>query len=75
MTKLTKADDARRLTEDQITKRLGELAKEQMNIRFRKATNQQADTSANRAAKREVAQIKTIQNERRRQNAASNKGA
>lgn len=59
MAKLSKIDDVRRLTDDQMTKRLGELAKEQMNIRFRKATNQQADTSANRRAKREVAQIKT----------------
>lgn len=71
MAKQTKIDDARRLTDDQINKRLAELAKEQMNIRFRKATNQQQDTSANRTAKREVAQMKTILNERLR----ANKGA
>jgi large subunit ribosomal protein L29 len=65
MAKLTKIDDIRRLTDDQIEKRLAELAKEQMNIRFRKATNQLDNTTLNRYAKREVAQIKTIQNERR----------
>ncbi|HEY1096322.1 MAG TPA: 50S ribosomal protein L29 [Alphaproteobacteria bacterium] len=70
MAKLTKADDARRLTNDQMEKRLGELAKEQMNIRFRKATNQLENTGLNRQAKREVAQIKTILNERRRLDAA-----
>ena len=67
MAKLTKIDDVRRLTDDQMAKRLNDLAKDQMNIRFRKATNQQADTSANRLAKREVAQIKTEQNARARQ--------
>ncbi len=66
MAKMSKIDDVRRLTDDQMTKRLNDLAKEQMNIRFRKATNQQADTSANRLAKREVAQIKTELNARTR---------
>jgi large subunit ribosomal protein L29 len=72
MAKLTKIDDIRRLTDDQMDKRLAELAKEQMNIRFRKATNQLDNTGLNRQAKREVAQIKTIQNERRLQ--AASKG-
>ena len=70
MTKLTKATDVRRMSDDQMTKRLGELAKEQMNLRFRKATSQLENTGLNRKAKREIAQIKTIQNERRRQGAA-----
>lgn len=74
MAKRTKISDARQLSDDQATKRLNDLAKEQMNIRFRKATQQEANTSLSRAAKREVAQIKTVQNERRRQ-AAANKGA
>ena len=74
MAKLTKIDDVRRLTDDQMAKRLNDLAKDQMNIRFRKATNQQENTTLNRQAKREVAQIKTTLNERRRQ-AAAVKGA
>ena len=76
MAKMSKIDDVRRLTDDQMTKRLNDLAKEQMNIRFRKATNQQADTSATRLAKREVAQIKTELNARTRvATKSSNKGA
>jgi large subunit ribosomal protein L29 len=51
---------------------LGELKREQFNLRFQAATNQLEKPSRTREVRRTIAQIKTLQNERAR--AAQAKG-
>jgi large subunit ribosomal protein L29 len=51
-------------TDDQLAERLGELKREQFNLRFQAATNQLEKPSRVREVRRTIAQIKTLQNER-----------
>ncbi len=57
--KLVKMADIRPMTDDQITKRLDELAKEQMNMRFQKAAGQLPNPKAIAPLRKEVARLKT----------------
>lgn len=59
------ADDIRQLTDDQIQSRINELAKEQLNLRFQKATGQLANPKAGIVLRKENARLKTEQSARR----------
>ena len=53
-------------TDDQLSTQLGELKREQFNLRFQAATNQLEKPSRVREVRRTIAQIKTLQTERTR---------
>jgi large subunit ribosomal protein L29 len=61
-----KPQDVRALTADQLDEQVAKLKKEQFNLRFQRATGQLENTARVRAARRDVARIKTVQNQRRR---------
>lgn len=53
-------------TEDQLGEELGNLKREAFNLRFQAATNQLEKPSRVREVRRDIARIKTLQNERSR---------
>jgi large subunit ribosomal protein L29 len=55
-----KAEDLRVKTPDQLKTDLGQLQKEQFNLRFRRASGQLENTARVRAVRRDIARIKTI---------------
>ena len=59
-------DDLKMKTDDQLSHQLGELKREQFNLRFQSATNQLEKPSRVREVRRTIARIKTLQNERAR---------
>ena len=59
-----KADDLRAKTDDQLDMQLGELKREQFNLRFQSATNQLERPARIREVRRDIARIKTLQGER-----------
>ena len=59
-----KASDVRTMTEDQLADELAKLKKEQFNLRFQKATGQIENTSRVRQIRRDIARIKTSQQQR-----------
>jgi len=61
-----KGEDVRAMTADQLDEQIGKLKKEQFNLRFQRATGQLENTSRVREVRRDVARIKTVQNQRRR---------
>ena len=61
-----KIDDLKTRTDDQLSEQLGELKREQFNLRFQAATNQLEKPSRVREVRRSIAQIKTLQGERSR---------
>jgi large subunit ribosomal protein L29 len=61
-----KPQDVRAMTADQLDEQVAKLKKEQFNLRFQRATGQLENTARVRAARRDVARIKTVQNQRRR---------
>jgi large subunit ribosomal protein L29 len=63
-------DDLKQKTDDQLQQQLGELKREQFNLRFQAATNQIEKPSRIREVRRSIAQIKTLQGERTRSAAA-----
>ena len=63
---MAKTDDLRTRTDDQLSEQLGELKREQFNLRFQAATNQLEKPSRVREVRRTIAQIRTLQNERAR---------
>ena len=65
-----KTDDLRAKTDDQLETQLGELKREQFNLRFQAATNQLEKPSRVKTVRKTIAQIKTLQNQRARQQAA-----
>ncbi|MEL6485616.1 MAG: 50S ribosomal protein L29 [Pseudomonadota bacterium] len=56
--------DLRTKTDDQLAVELVELKREQFNLRFQAATNQLEKASRVKEVRRNIAQIKTLQNER-----------
>ena len=60
-----KAEDVRALSPDQHADELLKLKKEQFNLRFQKATGQLENTARQREIRRDVARIKTMQNQKR----------
>ena len=59
-------EDLKGKSDDQLTDELGELKREQFNLRFQAATNQIEKPSRVREVRRTIARIKTLQNERAR---------
>ena len=51
-------------TDDQLTENLGNLKREQFNLRFQAATNQLEKPSRVREVRRDIARIKTLQAQR-----------
>ena len=63
---MTKATDLRAKTEDQLSETLGELKREAFNLRFQAATSQLEKPSRVKEVRKDIARIKTLQNERSR---------
>ena len=61
---MTAIDDLKVKTDDQLQQQLGELKREQFNLRFQSATNQLEKPSRVREVRRTIARIRTLQNQR-----------
>jgi len=70
---MAKAQDLRAQKDEELEGRLGDLKKEQFNLRFQKASGQLTNTAQFGRVRTEIAQIKTILRERR--SPASSKAA
>ena len=66
---MTKIEDLRTKSDDQLDAQLTELKREQFNLRFQAATNQLEAPARIRQVRRSIAQIKTLQTERARASA------
>ena len=53
-------DDLKQKTDDQLQQQLGELKREQFNLRFQSATNQLEKPARVRVVRRTIARIRTI---------------
>ena len=62
-----KAGDLRARSEDELTEEVDTLGKEIFNLRFQRASGQLENTARVRQVRRDIARIKTILGERRRQ--------
>ena len=62
-------DDLKVATDDQLQQQLGDLKREQFNLRFQAATNQLEKPSRVQTVRKTIARIKTLQNQRARQQA------
>ena len=63
---MTKATDLRAKSDDQLTEELGNLKREAFNLRFQAATSQLEKSSRVKEVRKDIARIKTLQNERSR---------
>ena len=63
-------EDLKQKSDDQLHEQLGELKREQYNLRFQAATNQLEKPSRVRVVRRTIARIKTLQNGRAKTQAA-----
>jgi large subunit ribosomal protein L29 len=63
---MAKATDLRAKSDDQLSEELGNLKREAFNLRFQAATSQLEKSSRVREVRRDIARIKTLQNERTR---------
>ena len=61
---MAKKEDISVKTDDQLSTQLGELKREQFNLRFQSATNQLEKPSRVREVRRTIARIKTLQTAR-----------
>lgn len=61
-----KADEIRDLTSEELQQRLDDSAQEMLNLRMQKVAGQIENPLQIRGARRDMARIKTILNERRR---------
>ena len=61
-----KARQLRDLTNEELEEKMGETRKELFNLRFQSATGALENSARVRSAKREIARILTIKNERER---------
>ena len=57
-------DDLKQKSDDQLQQQLGDLKREQFNLRFQSATNQLEKPSRVRVVRRTIARIKTLQTQR-----------
>ena len=62
---MAKAQDIRAQKNEELEGRLGELKKEQFNLRFQKASGQLTNTAQFGKVRQEISQIKTILRQRR----------
>ena len=58
--------DFKALSDDQLSEELLKLKKEQFNLRFQRATGQLENTSRVRVVRRDVARVKTVAAQKRR---------
>lgn len=65
---MARVDDLRAASDDQLTEQLGQLKREQFNLRFQAATSQLEKPSRVREVRRDIARIKTLQAQRASQN-------
>jgi len=63
-------DDLKPKSDDQLQQQLLELKREQFNLRFQAATNQLEKPSRVREVRKTIARIRTLQNQRAREQAA-----
>jgi large subunit ribosomal protein L29 len=63
---MTKVTEFRGQTDDQLTEQIGNLKKEQFNLRFQKASGQLEATGRIQVVRRDIARIKTLLGERSR---------
>jgi large subunit ribosomal protein L29 len=63
---MSKIADFNARTDDELSSQLGELKREQFNLRFQAATNQLEKPARIREVRRDIARIKTLQTERAR---------
>jgi large subunit ribosomal protein L29 len=61
---MTKIADLQAKTDDELSTQLGELKREQFNLRFQAATNQLERPARIKEVRRDIARIKTLQSER-----------
>ena len=61
---MTKIDDLKVASDDQLATQLGDMKREQFNLRFQAATGQLEKPSRVRAVRRTIARIKTLQGQR-----------
>jgi large subunit ribosomal protein L29 len=67
MSKLkNRREDLRTKTEDQLVEELGNLKREAFNLRFQAATSQLEKPARVTQVRKDIARIKTLQNERSR---------
>ena len=57
---MTKAQDLRAQKPEELEGRLGDLKKEQFNLRFQKASGQLTNTAQFSRVRKEIARVKTI---------------
>ena len=67
---MSKTEDLRQKSNDQLAEELTSLKREQFNLRFQAATNQLEKPARIREVRRSIATIKTLQGERTRAAAA-----
>ena len=67
---MAKKDDIKVQTDDQLQQQLLDLKREQFNLRFQAATNQLEKPSRVTVVRKTIARIKTLQNQRAREQAA-----
>jgi large subunit ribosomal protein L29 len=60
-----KAEDIRTKSLDELEGQLGDLKKEQFNLRFQKATGQLENVARVRQVRRDIARVKTIAAQKR----------
>ncbi len=65
-----RADEIREMTTEDIVARVGELEREQFNLRFKGATQPLEDPLRLRVLRKDIARLKTILRERALQGAA-----
>ena len=61
---MTAIDDLRVKSDEQLADDLGELKREQFNLRFQAATNQLERPARVKEVRRQIARIKTLQSQR-----------
>ena len=66
---MIKIDELKGRSDDQLQQQLGDLKREQFNLRFQAATNQLEKPSRVKEVRRTIARIKTIQTQRARASA------
>jgi len=62
-----RASDLRTRSDDELSEQVDNLGKEIFNLRFQRASGQLENTARVRRVRREIARIKTILGQRRRQ--------
>ena len=65
-----KSEDVRAKSVDELNDQLNDLSKEAFNLRFQAASGQLENTARVRQVRRELAQVKTILNEKKRSSAS-----